>query len=189
VLVHPSPKFGVSGAKWFLHLLWPSYQAFLNGDEPASDLLRRDWKEHRRRVEFVLRGHQPFRRHSADAPLVLVENHGRVQWALKGPYDPHEALSSDEGVRQIRTQYRFVLMLLGLPESKGLLRRCNRCSRVFLGKRAHVRERSFCKEECRFAFNRSRQSKEEKAAYKRRWRKSKRELREAKARAKKGAYK
>jgi hypothetical protein len=172
------PHIDVLGTRWLLKYTWDPYQRFVNSQDP-HERLRGDWVEHRQRLERVLRGERPLPGAQTSPPLLLVDAGGKVQWAVTKTFVHQEDLAGEpqEKVDRLREQYRFTLMLLGLPETEGLLRRCDRCERFFLGARAHRRAQSFCSDECRFAFHRKQRSKEAQAEYMRQYRKVKATLR------------
>jgi hypothetical protein len=154
---------------WMLRHLWETYEPFLNAKSPPS-MFREDWTEHRARVEAVLRGERPLPGQHARAPLSLIDSKGEVAWTI---FRAPAGAAVRPGSRQhadLLDQYRFTLMLLAHPENRGLLRRCDECSKFLLGARAHQRKTSFCGDECRFAFNRKRRSKADQAAYMRDYR-------------------
>lgn len=165
---HRRVLFGSLGAKEFLSRFWPGYATFVNGQRPEGDL-RGDWVSHRRGLERVLRGERPLHGHTVDVPLALVDGDAGVRWAIDGPVLGPQA----------KAEYRFALMLLGLPEATGLLRRCDHCQAFFLGTRAHLRKQSFCSAHCRYASFREHRDKAAQAAYMRRYRR----LRVARSRA------
>lgn len=151
--------FSEIGALECLSRYWPPYAAFVNGPRPEGTL-RSDWVSHRRALEAALGGRWLLRGHGVEVPLLLVGDSAGVHWALDGP----------QLGQHTRADYRFALMLLGLPAARWLLRRCDRCAAFFLGGRGGHRKQSFCSGICRAAFNRARRDKTTAAAYMRNYR-------------------
>ena len=151
--------------RWLVDVLWPPYEAFINGPEPVGQL-RNDWVEHRRRLKWLLAGESPLPGQRVYLPLVIDQrgkHYGHRQyWGLLHP-------PGTDGQSQ---ELRLTLMLLWHPSIRVLVRQCDfaDCGRFFLGKRRHRRKREFCSDRCRYAFNRP--SKGDAAAYMKKYRDS-----------------
>jgi hypothetical protein len=166
-----------------LNVLWPALEAFVNGAEPSQAISPDDpagdpevgrlatdeeemgpweWRNIRALLSLLARGgreplpdHNPKDEWEARREGELAASAPRAPLAL-GPkgWLVVRAVSRREQLQH----FAFTIALLRLPALRPLLRQCDQCGRFQLGNRAHRRPRTFCSDNCRFAFHRARRT-------------------------------